>query len=707
MFSISARWRGILIAARARRFPQRISVLIHDTFVAAISFAVSVNLRLGDDATSFLIGPLMSPWIIFTGLCALVFWISQVSRGMWRYTSMSDMIFIARAVTLALLLYLLVTFFLYRMDSVPRSTLIINWLVLFVLLSAPRVVYRLSRTGTIWRLLRQRGQASQVPILLIGTGDSAELFLRHTERTSGELYYVTGLIDEDGTEIGQSIHGRPVLGRLEELRIILDRLAARGELPRRLILTRPLPRDAMQEVMRVSELSGVPVARLPRLTDFEVGEDKGVHLQPIALEDLLGRIQTKVSDDNVRRHIAGQRVLVTGAGGSIGSELVRQLAALSPSHISLLDASEVLLYNIDLELCEVNSELSKNAILADVRDRRRIFQAMELENPSLVFHAAALKHVPMVEANKIEGVLTNTIGTRNVADACFQLGVKAMVLISTDKAVKPLCTMGASKRMAEEYCQALNAATVNPHALNANNHNACGDRRQTYFTTVRFGNVLGSNGSVVPLFKRQLAAGGPITITDPRMCRYFMSVNEAVELVLHASAMISNDSKDDHGSISVLDMGKPIKIMDLAKQMIRLAGLTPGRDIEIKVTGIRPGEKLEEELFHEAEPLKATTHPSLRLASPHHASLETVRQRINQLEEACIRRQEERVTSLLQHFVSGFKVETSEIKSSAVDYADSYIETNHLAEKRKDQTKDHRVPALATPQRRRLKSPTR
>jgi O-antigen biosynthesis protein WbqV len=289
---------------------------------------------------------------------------------------------------------------------------------------------------------------------------------------------------------------------------------------------------------------------------------------------------------------------------------------------------------------------------------------MAEERPSLVFHAAALKHVPLVETNKIEGVLTNTIGTRNIADACYHAGVEAMVLISTDKAVNPTSTMGATKRLAEVYCQALNGPKRDLQTLGVFTENDSGDRRCPRFITVRFGNVLGSSGSVVPLFKRQLAAGGPLTVTHPDMCRYFMTAREAVELVFQAMVLGLEQPDNDRGSIYVLDMGKPIKIMDLARQMIRLAGLKPGEDVEIKVTGMRPGEKLSEELFHNSESLKPTTHPGLRLAFPRYTDLETLRGYMDALAEACRQNQENQVIWVLQKSVPEFQ--TAEIERTEV-----------------------------------------
>jgi O-antigen biosynthesis protein WbqV len=345
----------------------------------------------------------------------------------------------------------------------------------------------------------------------------------------------------------------------------------------------------------------------------------------------------------MRHLIAGRRVLVTGAGGSIGGELVRQIAEGSPAELTLVENSEFALYSIDLEIAEKYPTLKKTPILADVRDAARIEKVMADARPELVFHAAALKHVPMVEANKLEGVTTNAIGTRIVADACVKHGVSLMVLISTDKAVNPTNVMGATKRVAESYCQALDAASAGG----------------TCFVTVRFGNVLGSTGSVVPLFQRLLAAGGPLTVTHPDMTRYFMTIREAVELVLQASAFRFGHPELHRGRIFVLDMGEPVKIVHLARQMIRLAGLRPDQDIQIAFTGIRPGEKLFEEIFHGAEAPVPTEMEGVLEATIRAGDLTTITDALAAMADAGEKADENQVLAQLHSLVPEFLVESA------------------------------------------------
>jgi O-antigen biosynthesis protein WbqV len=377
----------------------------------------------------------------------------------------------------------------------------------------------------------------------------------------------------------------------------------------------------------------------------------------LAPEDLLGRPRTVLDRDAMRRLIQGRRVLITGAGGSIGSELARQVAGFAPAHLTLLDVSEFLLYLVDQEMALRAPDLTRRAVLADVRDAGRLARVMAEERPELVFHAAALKHVPMTEAEPTEAVLTNVIGTRNLAEAARAAGVRAMVLISTDKAVNPASVLGASKRLAEAYCQALDLAG----ARETGSRGADGTR----FVVVRFGNVLASTGSVVPLFQAQLAAGGPLTVTDPEVTRYFMTIAEAVELVLEASALGAGTAgagalgAGDHaagrGKVFVLDMGRPVKILDLARQIIRLSGRRPDHDVKIVFTGLRPGEKLHEELSHQGEDLKPTAMPGVLVAGPRSADWPILDSALVELEQTARAGRRDDTIALLARLVPEYR----------------------------------------------------
>ena len=639
------------------RFNRAIVAFVHDVIMAAVSFAAALWLRLGNDGWDFAVRypeELVAALALFTAVCAGVFWFTGLYRGIWRYASMQDLVAIVRAVTLALLIFLPVTFLATRLEGLPRSFLVIDWFVLIFLLGAPRMVYRVFKDHSLDHLL-ERHSRPYVPVLLVGAGDAAELFIRDVHRDRHAAYEVVAVIDEKGGRVGRRIRGIPVMGDLPRLDAVVEDLREHGRMPRRVIVTKGLEREQMAALLDLADAKGMTLARLPRLTEFKSGTQAGadeadvrrpLQLRPVAIEDLLGRTQASLDRAAMRRLIESRRVLVTGAGGSIGSELARQAAEYAPAALTLLDNAESLLYAIDLEVAERYPQLPRRAVLADVRERAELDRVMAEVRPEVVLHAAALKHVPLVEENPTAAVLTNVVGTRNVAEACRQADVTAMVQVSTDKAVNPTGVMGASKRLAESYCQALDLA-----------ERRHGHGRGTRFVTVRFGNVLGSTGSVVPLFQRQLAAGGPLTVTHPDMSRYFMTLREAVQLVLQASALglQGTEAEEEAGKIYVLDMGDPVKIADLAHQMIRLAGLQPGRDVEIVYTGIRPGEKLHEELFHDGEPMLATSHPQLKLAGARTGNLELLNRSLDELAELARAGQVEETLALLRRLVPEYR----------------------------------------------------
>ncbi|HMA15497.1 MAG TPA: nucleoside-diphosphate sugar epimerase/dehydratase [Kiloniellaceae bacterium] len=622
------------------RFPRQLVAFLHDLGMAAAAFMIALLLRLGDEAWGSLMTALWPAMLLFTAVCGAVFLTTGLYRGVWRYASMNDLVAIIKAVSLALAVFLPVTFLITRLDSLPRSWLVITWFVLIFLLGAPRMLYRVFKDQGFRHLL-ERDRHRRVPVLLVGAGDAAETFIREMARDRDGPFEVLGVIDEKGTRIGRHIHGVPVFGQLDDLPEVFRRLARRERKPQRVILTKPLERDELDYVLELADSHGATVARLPRLTDFSGGVEERLQIRPIAIEDLLGRPQTPLDRQAMQRLIEGRRVLVTGAGGSIGAELTRQIAAFQPAQLTLFDSSEYNLYSIDLELGERVPALPRRAVIGDVRDRQRVDRLFAEAQPELVFHAAALKHVPMVEFNPLEGLHTNVLGTRHVAEACRRTGVAAMVLVSTDKAVNPPNVMGASKRLAESYCQALDLLRQTDGG--------------TRYVTVRFGNVLGSTGSVVPLFQRQLAAGGPLTVTHPEMTRYFMTVREAVELVLQASALGTASPPAEAGQIYVLDMGEPVKIVELARQMIRLSGLKPDTDVEIRFTGLRPGEKLHEELFHGGEALTPTGHPGLLLAAPRTADAELLARSLDELAGLVQQGDADKALRLLQRLVPEFR----------------------------------------------------
>ncbi len=596
---------------------------LHDVLMTGLAFVAAFYMRVGDQLFGYHYDGLVQglPVVMLTG--AITYRLFGLYRGIWRYASTPDLIQVTKAATIVSVVSVLLLFLLTRLDTIPRSIPVIQWFVLLILLGGPRFGYRLFKDRRL-SLSELSGNDIRIPVLLVGAGDGADQLIRALSLSPQAAYRVVGLLDDKGGRVGREIRGVPVLGDVDALPAVVESLHRRGIKPQKLVVTKQeseTERDLIRRLLDLSEPLGLSLNRLPNLTEFKdaLGEGK-IELRPVAVEDLLGRPQTVLNRDAITGLIAGRRVLVTGAGGTIGSELTRQIAALGPAELTMVDAGEFNLYTIDGEIRGRFPKLPCNSVIADVRDRSRIAALFQQTRPDLVFHAAALKHVPLVEANPEEGVLTNAIGTRNVADAARTAGTRAMVLISTDKAINPSSVMGATKRVAEAYCQSLD---LGPGAEGAS----------TRFMTVRFGNVLGSSGSVVPLFQRQLAAGGPLTVTHPDMRRYFMTVREAVELVLQASAY-GSAHPNGRGRIFVLDMGEPVKIVDLARNMIRLAGLRPEKDIRIEFTGLRPGEKLFEELLSEGETPTRTEADGVFQASPRVIDHALINRTMAELEQA-------------------------------------------------------------------------
>ncbi len=551
----------------------------------------------------------------------------RMPQQYWRFSGIEDLVgLVGSSVVSAVLFALLLVLSGFPL---PTPTFpVVHALTLIVALGTPRVIYRL-------RVARRGGRAADAQsVLLVGAGEGADLFLRALEYGEGRTAFrVIGMLSVREGQTGRRIHGQAILGSITQATAVLTRLRSEGRLPSALVVTQPdLAGAPLAALLAQADIEGVPVRRVPRPTALQTAADGGgaLELAPVVIEDLLNRPQVPLDRDGMARLVHGRRVLVTGAGGTIGSELARQVAALGPGSLTLLDNGEYALWQIDQELHEAHPDVPRETVIADIRDDHRIRAVFERVRPELVFHAAALKHVPMVEANPLEGLLTNAVGTRHVAEAARAVGANAMVFISTDKAVNPSSVMGASKRLAEMYCQALDVAARRGAGMRC--------------VTVRFGNVLGSTGSVVPLFRRQLERGGPLTVTHPDMQRYFMTVREAVGLVLQASVVGMADAAlptGAQGGIFVFDMGEPVRIVDLARQMIRLAGLHPAEgtpepgSIEIRFTGLRPGEKLFEELFHGSEPPVPTGHPGLLMAAPRTADPAIVGRAIDEIAAAC------------------------------------------------------------------------
>ncbi len=610
----------------------------HDVFMAALSFPMALYLRLGSRFVEYAQNYLLWAEVAFIALFASVALGLKLHRGVWRYVSVRELLLITRVTITSIVVFYLLLFLAMRLEGVPRSIPFIHLMLLGGMLAGSRLMYR------IWRE-RASGvrlaNPDAIPVLLIGYKHNAEQFVRDLQRTPRPLYRVVGLVDDDKTSHGRALHGVQIMGGIADIRSIIKRLEEDGNKPQRVILSGDyLDAQTVGTLLDVCESLGLTLARLPKLTDFrEGGNAASSALRPVAIEDILGRAQHAHDKTEMRALIAGKTVLVTGAGGTIGGELSRQVASFAPASLILLETSEYNLYQIDREVAAIAPEVIRHAVLGDVRDGSGIERHCMRFKPDVVFHAAAIKHVPLAESNVEQAILTNVFGTKSVADAAVKSGVGTVVLISTDKAVNPTNVMGAAKRLAERYCQlSANRATT------------------TRFVAVRFGNVLGSTGSVVPLFQQQLATGGPLTVTHPDMERFFMTVREAVELVISAAALAQEmQPAEGKAYVFVLDMGKPVKIRDLAAQMIRLAGLRPEVDIQITYTGLRPGEKLYEELFYSNEETLSTPLDGIMLAKAAQPDATALERGLTKLYEACIAQDEARARQQLRQLVPEYK----------------------------------------------------
>ncbi len=545
-----------------------------------------------------------------------IFWLLGLYRGFWRFASIPDLIRILKAVGLGSLLLTLMASVVLRMHGVPRSVLVLYPILLSSGLCLSRLTYRWFKDSRI-KLQKKEGKRS----LIVGAGRAGELLVR--DLLHRPEYLPLAFVDDDVQKHGREIHGIRVIGDTNSIQEIVKALGI--ELV--LLAIPSADRSAIQRIVSLCNQANVQCRTLPSIFEMRGMDIDAERLRPVTVEDLLGRDVVKLDTLAISGYLKGKNVLVTGGGGSIGSELCRQIASIKPAKLIIIDSSEFNLYTIDHELRSDFPELKLVTVLGDIKNDERINWVFTKFSPHVIFHAAAYKHVPMLEINPAEAVTNNVLGTKIVADAADRYDADRFVLVSTDKAVNPANVMGTTKRIAELYCQNLN------------------HRSKTKFITTRFGNVLGSAGSVVPLFEKQIKDGGPVTVTHPEITRYFMTIPEAVSLILQAGAM------GDGGEIFVLDMGKPILIRELAEQMIKLSGLTPGKDIEIIYTGLRPGEKLFEEIFHQKEDLKPTSHEKLLLAKSREVDWEWLQQEIVHLQMAASMRNVQKLKQHLHNIV--------------------------------------------------------
>lgn len=597
-----------------------ISLMACDAVLVNLAMAMPFALRFDAKLAvySFLHNYLpLAPFI--TAIFIAVFYGFKLYNRVWAYASTGELYAILQAVSLGSLCTVAMTFFAYF--HLPRSIVVMHWAFTVLLVGGSRLMWRY----VVERQKTNGNQPSQ-RALIIGAGDAGAMVVRESRGSHGSFLPV-GFIDDNPKKQKLTVLGLPVLGTREQIPDIVKK--HRIEL---IIIAMPsVGSKIIREIVDICSTTGAELKILPGVYQIIDGQVSVNHLRPVQLEDLLRREPVQVDLEEIAGYLRGETVLITGAGGSIGSELCRQLASFGPRKLILFGHGENSIHNIWFELKEKYQNIPLEIEIADVRDKNRVNHIFEKHRPGVVFHAAAHKHVPLMELHPNEAVKTNVFGTRNVAEAAGLVGTKVFILISTDKAVTPSSVMGATKRMAELVIQHENILS------------------DTIFAAVRFGNVLGSNGSVVPIFKRQIAAGGPVTVTDPEMKRYFMTIPEAVQLVIQAGAMATS------GEIFILDMGEPVKIVDLASDMIRLSGLEPDKDIEIKFTGIRPGEKLFEELLTSAEGSCATKHKRIFVAKANLVEVEALETELANLSWKDLQCTSKDIFDALYAIVPGFK----------------------------------------------------
>jgi len=516
--------------------------------------------------------------LVFKSVLFVVF---GLYRGMWRYTSLDDYWKLLRITSVQNLILISFVLFRFSFIGVPRSILVIDWILTLVLCSGLRLSIRAFYTSSEGMSIPSGNRKN---VLVVGGGRAAEKISR--ELTSSPAQYnLVGFLDDDPGKRGRTIHGKPVLGDLS----IMDNVVERLEVDEIFIAVSEASGEQMRSIADACKVTGVPFKILPAMTEIMDGKVDIKALRDVNYLDLLGRSPVSLDTERIQGYLSGQTVLITGCGGSIGSELCRQIVRFKPAHLVLVDAGEYNLYQIQMELHHDYGFADYTTVLGNITDRKLMDKTFAEHKPSVVFHAAAYKHVPMLERNPWQAVRNNIVGSRTVMGAAIQSGVERFVVVSTDKAVRPTNVMGASKRVTELLMQSLHG-------------------KGTRFMAVRFGNVVGSSGSVVPLFRRQIETGGPVTVTHPDVTRYFMSISEASQLILQAGSM---GEKGTGGEIFVLDMGVPVKIADMARDLIRLSGKKPDVDVEIAFTGLREGEKLFEELITEGEGIVRTEHKKI------------------------------------------------------------------------------------------------
>jgi FlaA1/EpsC-like NDP-sugar epimerase len=628
---------------------RQVLIVLHDLVATAAAVVLTFFMRFEDQRLHEKLVGLEILLPVFLIYAAAVYFGFGLHRNKWRFTSVPDLYNIFRAssvlaVSLLALDYVLLSPNVYGTFFFGKITILLYWLLQIFFLGGSRVAYRYFKYA---RSIQRVKITDATPTLVLGRAADAEVLLRSIESGAVKNIWPVGILSPSIADRGQSIRGIPVLGDIDDLERIVADLSARGERVTRLVLAPSAlsPEARPESILIRARRLGLNLSQLP---SFDAG-GPAVQLTPVAVEDLLLRPSVRIDYRRLEEFVAGKSIVVTGGGGSIGSEICNRIVAFGAARLLVIENSEPALHAVLETLKAAQSEAEISGRLADIRDRQRITRLIVQFEPDIVFHAAALKHVPLLERDWDEGIKTNVFGSINVADAAAAAGATAMVMISTDKAIEPVSVLGATKRLAEMYCEALDDEFGRHHGTG---------KRAMRLISVRFGNVLASNGSVVPKFKAQIEAGGPVTVTHPDMVRYFMTIREACDLVVTAASHALAPERRDV-SVYVLNMGQPVKIVDLAERIIRLSGLEPGRDIKIAFTGIRPGERLHEILFAREEEMTEIGIPGIVAAKPVRPSLESIRAWVATLEQGLARDERAVIYNVLRDAVPEFRGEAA------------------------------------------------
>ncbi|MBH23540.1 MAG: polysaccharide biosynthesis protein [Myxococcales bacterium] len=616
-------------------------ILVH-LMVFLVAYVGAFLIRFDFDVPPDYMNTMLLMLPVVLGIKLLVFYSAEQYSGWWRYVSLNDLVALMRAAGISALIFVAVKLLVFGfIRSYPRSVFLLDFVNTVVILGGLRVSIRLFREALADHQT-ERNAADKQRLLIVGAGDTAETLLREISKNSNLPYRPVALVDDDPNRQGLRIHGAPVVGSTETLKETVERYEIEA-----IIIAAPSASPAQKRhIFERCQEAGIRPKILPAIESVLSGQFSARAIKDVAIDDLLGRPPVKLDQKAIASYLHNKRVVVTGAGGSIGSEICRQVCRFEPATLIMIEQAENPLFFIERELRRSWGETTELVpVVANVCNGERLDALFEQHKPQVVLHAAAHKHVPLMEANPVEALRNNVLGTRQVARTAHRHGAESFVMISTDKAVNPTSVMGTSKRVAELYVQAMAATS------------------DTAFISVRFGNVLGSNGSVVPIFKEQIRRGGPVTVTHPEMQRYFMTIPEATQLVLQAA------STGDSGQVFVLDMGEPVKILDLARDLIKLSGLTPEDDVKIVFTGMRPGEKLFEELSLEDEEITRTRHDKIFIGDATQLPLDVIEAEILRMEESVLQgsRGPDVMRAWLKRLVPEYAFEPSPELMSALD----------------------------------------